>query len=106
MTMNRPTTLEDYDLLEENYADMMMLAGTITNVLNVMSNDTDRGHLAFCVAMEREHRTLQQAFTRLCVAWFLYASSPEYRTDLRNEGTHQIALKLQPVIEDSYLPFI
>ena len=58
--MNRPTTLDDYDILEEVYADMMHLAGTITSVLNCMSNDTERGYLAFSVAMEREHRTLQQ----------------------------------------------
>ena len=60
--MNRPTTMEDYDVLEEAYADMMRLAGTITGVLNYMSNDSERGYLAFCVAMEREHSTLQQAF--------------------------------------------
>ena len=104
--MNRPTTLEDYDVLEEAYADMMRLAGTITDVLNRMSNDSGRGYLAFSVAMEREHRTLQQAFTRLCVAWFLFAANPEYRTDLRNEGTHTLAMKLKPVIEESCLPFI
>ncbi len=69
--MNRPTTMEDYDLLEQAYGDMMHLAGTITGVLNCMSNDAERGHLAFCMAMENEHRTLQQAFTRLCAAWFL-----------------------------------
>jgi len=104
--MNRPTTLEDYDLLEEAYGDMMRLAGTITDVLNRMSNDTARGYLAFSVAMEREHRTLQQAFTRLCVAWFTYAANPDYRTDPRNEGTHRLAVALKPVIEDGCLPFI
>ncbi|MCE5255008.1 MAG: hypothetical protein LLG45_12530 [Actinomycetia bacterium] len=104
--MKRPITLEDYDLLEEAYADMMHLAGTITDVLNHMSNDSEKGHLAFCVAMEREHRTLQQAFTRLCAAWLLYAAEPDYRNDLRNQGTHQLALKLKPLIEDAPLPFI
>ena len=105
--MNRPTSIEDYDILEEAYADMMRLAGTITGVLNCMSNDTERGHLAFCVAMEREHRTLQQAFTRLCAAWFVYAAQPDYRTDLRNEATHRLALTLKSLIEDDgHLPFI
>ncbi len=104
--MNRPTTLEDYDILEEVYGDMMRLAGTITDVLNCMSNDNERGYLAFCVAMEREHRTLQQGFTRLCAAWFLYAAQPEYRADLRNEATHKLAVALKPVIEDGYLPFL
>lgn len=104
--MNRPTTIEDYDLLEEAYADMMCLAGTITGVLNYMSNDSERGYLAFSVAMEREHRTLQQAFTRLCLAWFLFAANPDYRTDLRNEATHELAATLRPMLEEAYLPFI
>lgn len=104
--MNRPTTLEDYDLLEEAYADMMRLAGSVTSTLNVMSDDTQRGYLAFCVAMEREHRTLQQAFTRLCMAWFLFAANPDYRHDLRNEGTHKMAVVLRPILEDSHLPFV
>jgi hypothetical protein len=78
--MNRPRTIEDYDLLEEAYSDMMLLAGSITGVLNDMSNDTDRGHLAFALAMEREHRTLQQAFTRVCVAWLVFASDPAGRS--------------------------
>ena len=105
--MNRPTTIDDYDILEEAYSDMMHLGGTITGVLNCMSNDTERGYLAFAVAMEREHRTLQQAFTRLCAAWFIYAAQPEYRTDLRNEATHKLAIALKQVIEDDgYLPFI
>ena len=104
--MNRPTTLEDYDVLEEAYADMMRLAGTITDVLNCMSNDSERAYLAFCVAMEREHRTLQQAFTRLCVAWFLFAANPDYRTDLRNQAAHKLAVALKPVIENTHLPFV
>jgi hypothetical protein len=39
--MKRPTTMEDYDLLEKAYGDMMHLPETITKVLNVMSNDTE-----------------------------------------------------------------
>ena len=105
--MKRPLTLEDYDLLEEAYPGMMHLPETVTRVLNIMSNDTERGHLAFCECMEHQHRTLQQAFTRLCVAWFLYTSDPAYRTDLRNEGTHALAVKLLPLLkEEAYLPFI
>jgi hypothetical protein len=46
-TMNRPTTMEDHDLLEEAYAEMMRLAENITGVLNYMSNDSERGYLAF-----------------------------------------------------------
>jgi hypothetical protein len=104
--VKRPATGEEYVALRDAYLTMMDLAESITHVLNGMSNDTREGHLAFCVAMENEHRTLQQAFTRLCTAWFMHASDPEYRTDLRNEGTHALAVALKTVIEDAYLPFI
>lgn len=105
--MNRPTTMEDYDLLEEAYGEMMHLSEAVINVLNIMSNDCERGRLAFCEGMAHEHRTLQQCFTRLVVAWLVYASDPEYRYDLRNEATHNLAVKLLPILmEESRLPFI
>jgi hypothetical protein len=50
-----------------------------------MRNDSERGYLAFCAAMERGRRTLQQAFTRLCAAWYVSAADPDYRTELRND---------------------
>lgn len=93
-------------LAEQFEEDMGYLAKYIADVLNLMSNDTQRGHLAFCRSMERQHRTLQQAFTRLVVAWLTYAADPAYRTDLRNEGTHELALSLLPLLREAYLPFI
>lgn len=104
--MKLPDTYAAYERLEERYADMMDLARATADLLNHMSNDTDQGRLAFCAAMVLQHRTLQQAFTRLCVAWFLYAADPSYRSDLRNESTHELAIELKPLIEDAHLPFI
>lgn len=92
--------------LPDTYVDMMDLARATADLLNHMRNDTDQGRLAFCAAMVLQHRTLQQAFTRLCVAWFLYADDPSYRSDLRNQGTHELATALKPLIEDAHLPFI
>jgi len=44
--------------------------------------------------MSREHRTLQQSFTRLCLEWIEYVASENYHTDLRNEQSHKISKKL------------
>jgi hypothetical protein len=101
-----PTPYEEDRLAERADEDMSMLPEYITDVLNFMSNDTERGYLVFCRAMERQHRTLQQAFTRLCVAWFVYAADPAYRTDARNEGTHELAMSLLPLLKEAHLPFI
>jgi len=70
------------------------------------TNDSERGYLALCVAMEREHGTLKQAFTRLCVAWFLFAANSDFRHDLQNEATHKLVVTLKTMLEESYLPFV
>jgi hypothetical protein len=44
--------------------------------------------------MANEHRTLQQSFTKLCLAWIEYCASEDYRTDGRNEATKLTAQKL------------
>lgn len=40
----------------------------------------------FCDLMSREHRTLQQSFTRLCLAWIKHCSEyQDFQIDGRNE---------------------
>lgn len=61
----------------------------------------------FIQEMGREHRTLQQGFTRLCRAWFLYlASLEECHYDLRNEASVELAKKIKATLEDNPLPLI
>lgn len=48
----------------------------------------------FCDEMSREHRTLQQSFTRLCLTWLEHTASPEYHTDGRNEQSQKISREL------------
>ncbi len=45
----------------------------------------------FIATMNREHRTLQQSFTRLALQWLENCASDEYRTDGRNESSHNVA---------------
>jgi hypothetical protein len=48
----------------------------------------------FVPLMARQHRTLQQAFTKVCFQWLEYVGSEEYRTDLRNQAAHDVSKKL------------
>jgi len=48
----------------------------------------------FTEAMCREHRTLQQSFTRLCLAWLEKCASDDYRHDGRNEASHKLAKEM------------
>lgn len=48
----------------------------------------------FIDLMSREHRTLQQSFTRLCLKWIEKVGSEEYRTDARNEASKEVCHKM------------
>ncbi len=63
---------------------------TMSNFVNSYS----RTHEEFCNEMSREHRTLQQSFTRLCLEWIEHVANDEYRTDGRNEGSKAVAKEL------------
>lgn len=49
--------------------------------------------------MGREHRTLQQCFSNLCIAWIRHLAEQEM-FDLRNEDSVKLAKELAPVIEE------
>ena len=66
-------------------------------------NDMTLNEVGLVAAMARDHRTLQQNFTRVCVAWLEYLSKltpGEY--DLRNEDSTRLAkyLVAQPEWEE------
>ena len=63
---------------------------TVTDMLNSFTFDYE----GFCQQMTREHRTLQQSFTRLCIYWLATCSSDEYQYDGRNEASHIISKAL------------
>ena len=48
----------------------------------------------FCKEFSKEHRTIQQSLTRLCIHWLCTCASDDYRYDLRNEASHVIAKAL------------
>ena len=65
-------------------------AEQVAEMLNVFGFDND----GFCDAMCRQHRTLQQNFTRLCIAWLATCASDDYRYDGTNEASHEVAKAL------------
>lgn len=65
------------------------IAESITDYVNTFSRREE-----FNLAMSSQHRTLQQSFTRLCLKWLEHISNDEYRTDLRNQASKEIAQKI------------
>jgi len=70
--------------------DAKELTNVITNHLNSFNDKSEE----FNLAMSREHRTLQQNFTRLCLKWIEFVASEEYLTDARNEQSKEVAQNL------------
>jgi hypothetical protein len=67
--------------------DAEKLTNEITNYVNSFTLKSEE----FTDAMSREHRTLQQSFTRLCLKWIEHCASDEYRYDPRNQASHNIS---------------
>lgn len=71
-------------------SDPKKQANEVADMLNSFTFDYD----GFCREMTRQHRTLQQSFTRLCIHWLATCASDEYQYDGRNEASHTIAKAL------------
>lgn len=83
----------------------------VTSMLNSFGFD----YKGFCSYMIRQHRTLQQSFTKLCLEWLKTCADANYPTDGRNEASHKIAVEIatsygaiHPAesFEDITVPFI
>lgn len=82
-------------------------AAAVSDMLNNGTFNYD----AFCEALSREHRTLQQNFTRLCFAWIQHCANDDYATDLRNEASHIKCKRIVDTMESAdtssfYVPYI
>ena len=73
-----------------NPEDIKNLVNDITNFVNSYTADEKQ----FIEQMSREHRTLQQSFTRLVLRWIEFCASEDYQYDLRNQDSHTICKTL------------
>jgi hypothetical protein len=84
-------------------------ADTVVNAISAFTNPMGHNNGAFCARMKREHRTLQQQFTEICLAWLATCAKMEdYEVDPRNEYQREIARKLLKDIDihELRVPFI
>lgn len=68
---------------------MESLVNKITDGVNTFNFDQE----LFNKLMSKEHRTLQQSFTRMCISWLEFIATEEYKkiTDDRNIQSHNTA---------------
>lgn len=78
--------------------NMKKLVSSITNELNSFSFSEKK----FCEEMTLEHRTLQQSFTRLCIAWLRYCAALEdWQVDGRNEASVRVGKIVSDALDDA-----
>ena len=81
---------------------MFRSAKDTVEVVSQFCNVLDRGYRdEFVQAMACEHRTLQQAFTGICLAWLCHlAALPEHHYDARNEASVRAAKAILKAVPD------
>lgn len=75
-------------------------------VADVANHLSHRSCREFAALLTHEHRTIQQNFTRMCVAWLEELAKPEARYDLRNESSVKLAREFVTKVQERGLPFI
>ena len=80
------------------------------NKVSDMLNSFSFNPKDFCEEFTKEHRTLQQNFTRLCLEWIKTCAEEDYRHDERNRASH---VKCKEIVETvssdpawDFLPYI
>lgn len=92
--------MSDGKTYEERLQDHVRAVADVANHLSTRSCGE------FAALFTREHRTIQQNFTRLCVAWLVELAKPEARFDLRNDASVKLAREFVMKVEERGLPFI
>ena len=71
-------------------------------------NDYGWNPAIFAESTRYFHRTLQQNLVRTIVAIIKIVGSEDYRTDLRNQASHELCKRIveSGLLDDAHLPFI
>lgn len=77
-------------------------AKMLANAVNDYSFNPKR----FAETLPYIHRTLQQSIFRLVVALINFMADDGYRTDERNQASHDISKKLAEILKEEHIPFI
>lgn len=84
---------------EERMQDHVKAVSDVANALSPRSCSD------FAREFSREHRTIAQNFTRLCVSW-LEELAKQTNYDMRNEASVKLAKEFVAKIEERGLPYI
>ena len=87
--------------LNDERKDPQGVARIMSGYCNTLSSGRNK---EFVEEMSYEHRTLQQSFTRLCVAWLEHLGSlDDVQYDLRNEDSVNLGREFVEKIQNRHL---
>lgn len=66
------------------------IANCLTNAINIMGFDPNK----VAQELKHQHRSLQEDFTHICMAWLKEVAAPYYPYDARNECSHIAAKQM------------
>lgn len=75
-------------------------------MLSSAVNDYSFNPKRFAETLPYMHRTLQQNIFRLIATIINFMADDNYRTDERNQASHDISKKLAQILKDEYIPFV
>lgn len=82
----------------------------IAQRIGLLLSDVTFNSRNVCKYLQKEHKTLQQSFTRLCIEWLNTCASDDYVFDGRNEASHTVSKSIMECIKEQHidtgLPFI
>jgi hypothetical protein len=81
------------------------LRGHVRAVSDAANAITSNGCKEFAQMFSREHRTVQQCYTRMAVSW-LEELAEQKNYDLRNEASVKLAREFVEKVKERGLPYI
>jgi hypothetical protein len=81
------------------------LQGHVRAVSDAANSITSHGCKEFAQLLSREHRTIQQSYTRMCVAW-LEELAGQKNFDMRNEASVNLGKEFVEKVKERGLPYI
>ena len=82
-----------------------METNEVVSTLSSYVNSFNCDYNGFAEKFGYEHRTLQQNFTKLCIAWLKHLAETE-NYDLRNQASVEFAKSIKEQLNTTALPLI
>lgn len=93
--IDKINALEEARRMREREEERKQEVENVSNMVNKLSFSPQD----FCKRFLKEHRSIQDDFTHLCITWLKTIGSDDYEFDDRNKRSHEIAKMIKGFLE-------